>query len=157
MKSDIICAHCGFDSITFEPFNKLTLSIPDDSYIKEMLSTHFDTYLFYIPEFCLGPNYRIDIHIPKETEFKDLAKEIKNIKDFHYKLDKLIYVKVLNYQFVKVMKKNEKKNKSKYIFAFDDKRKNEYTKIIPLYIYYGKELSASQEFFFLKIIQLSGN
>lgn len=68
-----------------------------------------DTKIFYIPKYCIGPNCQIIIHIPKETEFKDIAEEINKIEGFPHKLDKLIYVKVLDSQFKKIMELNEKK------------------------------------------------
>ena len=33
LKSDVICSKCGFDNITFDPFNALTLAIPPEDYV----------------------------------------------------------------------------------------------------------------------------
>lgn len=99
LKSDVVCGECGFDNITFDPFDTLTLAIPSNRYLIDKVSTHMDTKIFYIPKYCIGTNCQIIIHIPKETEFKDIAEEINKIEGFPHKLDKLIYVKVLDSQF----------------------------------------------------------
>ena len=150
LKSDVVCGECGFDNITFDPFNTLTLAIPGARYLIEKQSTHMDTILFYIPKYCIGKNCRIAIHIPKETEYKDIANEINNIENFPHKLDKLIYIKVLDSRFKQIMQPNDKKNSTnEFIFAFDDLRKDENTKIIPLYMYNYKEISAFPRILFL--------
>ena len=151
LKSDVVCGECGFDNITFDPFDTLTLAIPSNRYLIDKVSTHMDTKIFYIPKYCIGTNCQIIIHIPKETEFKDIAEEINKIEGFPHKLDKLIYVKVLDSQFKKIMELNEKKsNKTEFIFAFDDLRKDENTQIIPLYMYSDKNISAFPRVLFLK-------
>ena len=151
LKSDVVCGKCGFHNITFEPFNTLTLAIPSQSYISEKVATHFITNLFYIPKYCIGTNCKIIIRIPKETEFKDLDEEIKKIKDFPHNFNKLIYVKVLDSQLQKIMEPNEKKSsKKEFVFAFEDQRKDENTKIIPLYMFNHEELSAFPRILFLK-------
>ena len=48
LKSDVKCSECGFDNITFDPFNTLTLAIPSSKYLSDKLATHFDTNFFYI-------------------------------------------------------------------------------------------------------------
>ena len=151
LKSDVICSECGFDNITFDPFNTLNLAIPNSRYLLDKISTHMDVSLFYIPKYCFGSNCKVFIHIAKETEYKDLAQEINKIEDFPHKLDKLIYVKVLDSQLKQIMQPNEKKaNKNEFIFAFDDLRKDENTKIIPLYMYKFSKISAFPRILFLK-------
>ena len=95
------------------------------------------------------------MHVPKDIKYKDIGGEINKIEDFEYKLDKLIYVKVSDSKFKYLMDLNEQKsNKNEFIFAFDDQRKNENTKIVPLYMYKSSSISAFlvyqlfQEFYF---------
>ena len=150
LKSDVVCSECNFDNITFDPFSTLTLAIPDYHYLSEKVSTHIDASFFYIPKYCIGKNCRIGIHIPKEIEYKDIAEEIKKIKDFPHNLDKIIYVKVSFSQFKKIIEPNEKKsNKKEFIFIFDDQRNEEKSKIIPLYMFVKKELSAFPRILFI--------
>jgi len=107
--------------------------------------------LFYIPKYSFGFNYRIIINIPNNTKYKDIAKEINNVKNFPYKLDKLTFIKIENSQFQKIMEPDEKKeDKNEFIFAFDDQRKDKKTKIIPLYMYKHKNLSSFPRILFLK-------
>ena len=151
LKSDVICSECGYDNITFDPFNTLTLAIPSQNYIRQKLSTHMDINLFYIPKYCFGKSSSVSVHVPKEIKYKDIGEEINKIEDFEYKLNKLIYIKVSDSKFKNIIDLNEtKSSKSEFIFAFDDLRKNENIKIIPLYMYKSDDISAFPRILFLE-------
>ena len=150
LKSDVVCEQCGYNNITFDPFSTLTLAIPSSQYLIEKVSTHQDVTLFYIPKYCIARNCRVSVRIPKETEFKDITAEINKIKDFPHKLNKIIYVKIANSKFQKIIEPNEKKStKQEFIFIFDDQRKDENTKIIPLYMYNHRDVSAFPRLLFI--------
>ena len=151
LKSDVICSECGYDNITFDPFNTLTLAIPSQNYIRQKLSTHMDITLFYIPKYCFGKSSSVSLHVPKEIKYKDIGEEINKIEDFEYKLNKLIYIKVSDSKFKNIIDLNEtKSSKNEFIFAFDDLRKNENIKIIPLYMYKSDDISAFPRILFLE-------
>ena len=151
LKSNVVCSECGFNNITFDPFNTLTLAIPNRNYIKERIDKCMDTSLFYIPKYCFGKSCTLAIHVPKDIKYKDLGQEINKLDKFGYKLDKLIYIKVSDSKLKNIMDLNEEKgNKEEYIFAFDDLRKNENTKIIPLYMYKSESISAFPRILFLE-------
>ena len=151
LKSNVVCSECGFNNITFDPFNTLTLAIPNRNYIKERIDKYMDTSLFYIPKYCFGKSCTLAIHVPKDIKYKDLGQEINKLDKFGYKLDKLIYIKVSDSKLKNIMDLNEEKgNKAEYIFAFDDLRKNENTKIIPLYMYKSESISAFPRILFLE-------
>ena len=151
LKSNVVCSECGFNNITFDPFNTLTLAIPNRNYIKERIDKYMDTSLFYIPKYCFGKSCTLAIHVPKDIKYKDLGQEINKLDKFGYKLDKLIYIKVSDSKLKNIMDLNEEKgNKAEYIFAFDDLRKNENTKIIPLYMYKSESISAFPRILFLQ-------
>ena len=151
LKSNVVCSECGFNNITFDPFNTLTLAIPNRNYIKERIDKYMDTSLFYIPKYCFGKSCTLAIHVPKDIKYKDLGQEINKLDKFGYKLDKLIYIKVSDSKLKNIMDLNEEKgNKTEYIFAFDDLRKNENTKIIPLYMYKSESISAFPRILFLE-------
>ena len=151
LKSNVKCEECGFDNITFDPFNTLILDIPSGKYLRDKVSTHMDCLFFYIPKYCLEANCRVAVHIPKEIKYKDIGNEINKIQDFPHKLDKLIYVKVSDSQFKNIIDQNEpKSNKKEFIFIFEDQRKDESTKIIPLYMYKNDDLSAFPRLLFLQ-------
>ena len=150
LKSNVVCSECGFNNITFDPFNTLTLAIPNRNYIKERIDKCMDTSLFY-PKYCFGKSCTLAIHVPKDIKYKDLGQEINKLDKFGYKLDKLIYIKVSDSKLKNIMDLNEEKgNKAEYIFAFDDLRKNENTKIIPLYMYKSESISAFPRILFLE-------
>ena len=151
LKSNVVCSECGFNNITFDPFNTLTLAIPNRNYIKERIDKYMDTSLFYIPKYCFGKSCTLAIHVPKDIKYNDLGQEINKLEKFGYKLDKLIYIKVSDSKLKNIMDLNEEKgNKAEYIFAFDDLRKNENTKIIPLYMYKSESISAFPRILFLE-------
>ena len=151
LKSNVVCSECGINNITFDPFNTLTLAIPNRNYIKERIDKYMDTSLFYIPKYCFGKSCTLAIHVPKDIKYKDLGQEINKLDKFGYKLDKLIYIKVSDSKLKNIMDLNEEKgNKAEYIFAFDDLRKNENTKIIPLYMYKSESISAFPRILFLE-------
>ena len=151
LKSDVKCSECGFDNITFDPFNTLTLAIPSSKYLSDKLATHFDTNFFYIPKYCIGKNFKISLHVPKEIEYKDLPEEFKKIKEFPYKIDKLLFIKVFESKLKNIMEPTEKKsNQKEFIFAFDDLRQDENTKAIPLYMFNHEKISAFPRILFLK-------
>ena len=151
LKSNVVCSECGFNNITFDPFNTLTLAIPNRNYIKERIDKYMDTSLFYIPKYCFGKSCSLEIHVPKDIKYKDLGQEINKLDKFGYKLDKLIYIKVSDSKLKNIMDLNEEKgDKAEFIFAFDDLRKNENTKIIPLYMYKSESISAFPRILFLE-------
>ena len=151
LKSDVVCSECDFHNITFDPFNTLTLAIPDDKYLMNKVSTHMDASFFYIPKYCIEQNQKITIRIPKDMKYKDFYNEINKIEGFPHKLDKLIYTKVLDSKIKRIIDQNETKSKdNEYIFIFDDQRKNENTKIIPLNMYKSETISAFPRLLFLE-------
>ena len=155
LKSDVKCSKCGFDYITFDPFNSLTLEIPPQDYVlkrryKNLLYRTLE--FFYIPKYSIRENCRIKFSIKKETPFKDMVEEINKIEDFKYNLKRLVYIKVLDSQLKEIIDQNEVKSDTKEnIFVFDDlSKEGENTKILPLYIYTNKKVSAFPRLLFLK-------
>ena len=152
LKNDVICGKCGFDNITFDPFNTLVLPIPDHSYLRKKKAPYMDLELFYIPKYSIKTNCRIFIHIKRDTPFKDMATEINKIEGFNYNLKKLVFIKVLDSKLQEIINENECKNISvkEHIFAFDDESKEGENNIIyPLYMYKNKNISAFPRLLFL--------
>ena len=75
LKSNVICSECGYNNITFDPFNTLTLAIPPSNYIQKKKDVYRDISLFYIPKYCMRNNCKINIHFKRKQEF--LYKRIK--------------------------------------------------------------------------------
>ena len=155
LKSDVICSKCQYNNITFDPSNTLTLPIPGDRYKKilyEKRMTHKDINFFYIPKYSIRTSCKIAINILKDTPLTNYAEEMNKIETFNYKLNKLVFIKVSDSKLEEFIDQNNYKHKEReYIFAFDDLTKEgEKTKIIPLYMYKNKDISAFPRLLFLK-------
>ena len=152
LKSEVICSKCKYNNITFDPSNTLTLPIPTPEYIKNKIIKHRDIEFFYIPKYSIRANYKMSLRILKETPFKKYAEEINKAEIFNIHLDKLVFIKVADSQLESFININQCKNNLKeYIFAFDDlSKEEEKTKIIPLYMFKKKTISAFPRLLFLK-------
>ena len=150
LKSLVVCSKCGYNNITFDPFNTLTLAIPPYDYIKNIYK-YKDITIFYIPKYSIRISNKLGVHVLKEFNFKDLPEEINKIENFKFNLKKLIYIKVFDGQFKEFIDENEYKYNSKdFIFGFDDERKEgEKNCIVPLYIWDKKKISAFPRILFL--------
>ena len=152
LKSIVICSKCQKNNITFDPFNTLTLPIPPEKYINDKKITHRDIELFYIPKYSIKTSCKIKLHILKDTQFKNMAEEINKIESFKYNLNKLVFIRVSHSKLEGFIDQNQFPiNIKEYIFAFDDlSKEGEKTKILPLYLYYKKKVSAFPRLVFLK-------
>ena len=150
LKSELICNNCGFNNITFDPFNTLTLPIPSDSKILKN-KPYEDIKLFYIPKYCIKPNVRIRLRIKKECPLKEVIEQIKKLNNFNHNLEKIKYVQVLEGKFIRFIDENEYKKENEFVFIFDDDSKEgENNKIIPLYMNKNNKNSAFPRLLFLK-------
>ena len=155
LKNELICNNCQYRSISFDSSNTLTLPIPGDRY-KEILydkrMTHKDIKFFYIPKYSIRASCKIEINILKDSPLKNYAEEMNKIETFNYKFNKLVFIRVTNSKLEEFIDQNNYKHKEReFIFAFDDLTKEgEKTKIIPLYIYKNKYISAFPRLLFLK-------
>ena len=150
LKSLVVCSKCGYNNITFDPFNTLTLAIPPYDYIQKIYK-YKDITIFYIPKYSIRISTKLGVHALKESSFKDLPEEINKIETFKFNLKKLVYIKVLDGQLKEFVDENEYKfNPKDFIFGFDDERKEgEKSSIIPLYIWDKKKISAFPRILFL--------
>ena len=107
-------------NITFDPFNTLTLAIPNNknffnfsdggvSYIPKFLiyiiylldqvkkviknNKFNDIILFYIPKYCIKKNIRLRIRVKKEFPLKEVKEEIKKLDNFDYNIKNLKFIK----------------------------------------------------------------
>ena len=147
LKSEVICSNCHYKNITFDPFNTLTLAIPSFYELYGNLTT---LELFYIPKYSIKKSCRLELKVKPNSPLKILAEESKNLKDFKYNLEKMIFIQVLDQKLKRFVDENEVKKKDEYIFAFDDETKEgEKSKAIPLYMYKYDKLSAFPRLLFL--------
>jgi len=153
LKSEVVCRKCGFKNITFDPFNTLTLAIPQNP--KDFLARnkkHEDLQFFYIPRYNIRNNIRIKLRIKKNITINELKEEMKNLKGFNYQIDKLKFIQVLNGEFIRFIKDTDKVNPKEFIFAFDDLAKEgeeDKCQYIPLYMNKNLKDSAFPRLFFI--------
>ena len=152
LKSEVKCSKCKYNNITFDPSNTLTLPIPTLDYIKNKIIKHRDIEIFYIPKYSIISNYKMSLRILKDTPFKNYAEEINKNEKFKIHLNKLVFIKVADNQLESFIDPNKcKNNLREFIFAFDDlSKEGEKTKIIPLYMYKKKSVSAFPRLLFLR-------
>ena len=150
LRSCVVCSKCGYNNITFDPFNTLTLAIPPNDYIKK-LNKYKDMVIFYIPKYSIRSSAKLGLHVKKECTLVDIPEEANKIEAFNFNLKKLVYIKVLDNALKEFIDENEYKyNEKDFIFAFDDERKEgEKSSIIPLYIWNKKKISAFPRLLFL--------
>ena len=151
LKSELICNSCGYNNITFDPFNTLTLPIPNTKKILKK-KLYEDITLFYIPKYCIKSNIRIRIRVKKECPLKEVNKEIQKLDNFKFNLEKVKYIQVLDGKFIRFVDENEYKKEKEFIFIFDDDNKEgegQKNKIIPLYMNKNNKNSAFPRLLFL--------
>ena len=115
LKSEVICNDCGFDNVTFDPFNTLTLAIPNKK-IYNKINRFDDITLFYIPKFCIKNNIRLRIRVKRECPLKDVEELIKKINKFNFKIKNLKYIQVLDGQLIRYIENTEFKKKKNLFF-----------------------------------------
>ena len=160
LKSEVICRQCGFKNITFDPFNTLTLAIPQNP--KEFLAKnrkYEDIQFFYISKYNIKNNIRIKLRIKKNSTINDLKDQLKNFKNFKHEINKLIFIQVLNSEFIRFIPDTDIINPREFIFAFNEedthnneedenmeKNNNNY---IPLYMNKNNKNSAFPRLFYI--------
>ena len=151
LKSEVICNLCNFVNITFDPFNTLTLAIPDSNKFKIRRSKYDDIQLFYIPKYSLKTNLRLRMRVKKQCPLKEVQEEIKKIKKFQHNIKSLKFVQVLDGKFIRFVDENEYKKEKDFVFVFEDESNgDENVKIFPLYMNKNNKDSAFPRLLFLK-------
>ena len=136
LKSTVNCSNCGYNNITFDPFNTLTLAIPDSiKYFIKVKKLYDDIEFFYIPKYCIKNNLRIRLRVKKDCPLKEIKEELKNLKSYNYNINKLKFIQVSDGKLIRFIDDNESKKENDFVFGFDDESKDgENNKIIPLYM-----------------------
>ena len=151
-KSIIICSICGYKSITYNPFNYISLLIPNNEQLlklKEKNQNKIDiNYLYYIPKYSLSKTQKLKIRVNKDLSFKDIFLHIKDkVKEFPFEVKEFNVFSVVQKEIVKVMDINDKYKNDENIhyFAiekdFDENKKMKMI-FIPVYIRIGNKYSA---------------
>ena len=149
LKSEVICSECGFNNTTFDPFNSLSLAIPNGrKFFNKINKSLDDIQFFYIPKYCIKSNKRICMRVKKNCPLKEVQEELS--KSGAFDIEKLKFIQVLDGKLVRFIDDNEFKREDDFVFAFNDEsNEGENNKIIPLYMKKGRT-SAFPRLLFLK-------
>jgi len=143
LKSEVNCSNCGFHNITFDPFNTLTLAIPNSKKLLEKTKKLYDDIeFFYIPKYCIKSNMRIHLRVRKECPLNEVPEKLNSIDKFNHQIKKLVFIRVLDGKFVRFIEGTECKKEKEFVFGFDDDTDGgDGNSIIPFYMNKGKNSS----------------
>ena len=169
LKSTITCPKCKFKSITYDPFNTITLTIPSERIVNYLIQKNERkpkekkikkikkkkkkekeiVSIFYVYPYSLRMTVRYEIEIYKYSSLNDIANEIRKRsenKDF-----------ILNSKFMSVSNREcdyfldeqlpFKKNNFTFAYANDSINKNQIC--IPIYLTDGEMISSYPRVIFL--------
>ena len=167
LKSTITCPKCKFKSITYDPFNTITLTIPSERIVNYLIQKNErkpkekkikkikkkkkkeKEIIFYVHPYSLRMTVRYEIEIYKYSSLNDIANEIRKRsenKDF-----------ILNSKFMSVSNREcdyfldeqlpFKKNNFTFAYANDSINKNQIC--IPIYLTDGEMISSYPRVIFL--------
>jgi ubiquitin carboxyl-terminal hydrolase 4/11/15 len=148
-KSTITCPVCKYKSITYDPFNSISLLIPNNKQLKKIKYKNFYkddiVSLYYIPKFSLAKTHKLNIRVNKETSFKDILLNLNNkVKDFPFEVKDFDVISVTKKEMIKKFDINDKYNdENGFNFVIEkDFYKDKEMIFIPLYIKIGDNYSA---------------
>ena len=148
-KSIITCPVCKYKSITYNPFNSISLLIPNNKQLKKIKYKNFYkddiVSLYYIPKFSLAKTHKLNIRVNKETSFKDILLNLNDkIKDFPFEVKDFDIISVTGKEMIKKFDINDKYNdENGFNFVIEkDFYKDKEMVFIPVYIKIGNNYSA---------------
>ena len=109
-KSIIICSNCKYKSITYNPFNSISLLIPNKEQLLKIKKKNHNKIdinsLYYIPKYALSKTQKLKIRVNKEFSFKDIFLQINNkVKEFPFEVQDFNVFSVVQKELVKVIDK----------------------------------------------------
>lgn len=148
-KSIITCPVCKYKSITYNPFNSISLLIPNNKQLKKIKYKNFYkddiVSLYYIPKFSLAKTHKLNIRVNKETSFKDILLNLNDkVKDFPFEVKDFDIISVTGKEMIKKFDINDKYNdENGFNFVIEkDFYKDKEMVFIPVYIKIGNNYSA---------------
>ena len=129
-KSTIKCPKCNWISRTYDPFNTISLPIPDRKFDKNEIFIYI--LIYYIPIFSIETTLKISLYVNQDITYNDITEEIIKIKNFPYNVKSLIYMEVVEKKCINIYNNNEKFCNENFTFLYEkDDEKCDIT--IPLY------------------------
>ena len=169
-KSTITCPKCNYKSITYDPFNTLALTIPNEKIVnylnqsrkkkpkekkiqkikKQRKKEKEIIEIYYVPPFSFRNtiHFKIDI-FKKWASLNKIAKEIKERSGEKYFNTNLVFMSVSTKQCDNFLDANIPFKNKNYTFAFANESKVNNQVCIPVYLSYDDNLSAYPRVLFL--------
>ena len=157
-KCTITCPKCDFKNITYDPFNTLALTIPDErmvNYLRKRPKKRKKTIekvkkqrekekifesIFYVPEYSLRQTIRYNIEVYKWKSLNQIAKDIRERSNYNNFSLNTRYFSIASKKCINIIDSDIPHKKNNFIFAYANESNNKYC--IPVYLSYGDELSA---------------
>ena len=152
LKSTISCPRCHFKNITYDPFNTLTLTIPNINEIsqfqnnkrKKKLNTKKKEIanIYYVPAFSLMSTIKFEIEIYKDMSLDEIVSQIKERGEDIRMSNNLKFISVSNKKFEKFINPKKTMKGSNYIFGYEKEINDHNCYTVPFYLRFGQKLSA---------------
>ena len=155
LKSIIICPRCEFNNITYDPFNTLTLTIPDAYKISQLEQKRTkiitktikkekekeNANIYYVSPFSLIQTKKFDIEVYKGLTLNEIIKQIQKRGDKKISTN-LKYMAVANKECEKFIDGKKPKVNEYFIFAYEKEEKRDSHYCIPIYLCDNNKISA---------------
>ena len=154
-KSTITCPRCKFKNITYDPFNTLTLTIPD---IRTINQIHMNNKkivkkikkekereivnIYYVPPFSIKQTIKFEIEVYKGLSLNEIVKEIQKRNEKIKIGSNLKFISVSNKECEKFIDGKKPLKDANFIFAYEKEDRWESHYSIPIYLCDSHKLSA---------------
>ena len=166
LKSTIICPKCNFKNITFDPFNTLTLTIPNarkviqlrqnrknipkpKKIIEKKVKEKQNVNIYYVFPFSLIQTKKFEIEIYKGMTLNEIIKEIQKRSKAKIRISVNVkFASIANKQCDKILEGKKPDALPTFIFAYEKEDRNLIHYNIPLYLTHNNKMSAYPRFLF---------
>ena len=169
LKSTITCPKCKFKSITYDPFNTITLTIPSERIVNYLIQKNERkpkekkikkikkkkkkekeiVSIFYVHPYSLRMTVRYEIEIYKWSSLNDIANEIRKRSDNKDFILNSKYMSVSNRECDYFLDEQLPFKKNNFTFAYANDSINKNQICIPIYLTDGEMISSYPRVIFL--------
>ena len=169
LKSTITCPKCKFKSITYDPFNTITLTIPSERIVNYLIQKNERkpkekkikkikkkkkkekeiVSIFYVHPYSLRTTVRYEIEIYKYSSLYDTANEIRKRSDNKDFILNSRYMSVSNRECDYFLDEQLPFKKNNFTFAYANDSINKNQICIPIYLTDGEMISSYPRVIFL--------
>ena len=169
LKSTITCPKCKFKSITYDPFNTITLTIPSERIVNYLIQKNERkpkekkikkikkkkkkekeiVSIFYVHPYSLRMTVRYEIEIYKYSSLNDIANEIRKRSDNKDFILNSRYMSVSNRECDYFLDEQLPFKKNNFTFAYANDSINKNQICIPIYLTDGEMISSYPRVIFL--------